>query len=507
VYLDAFSFSSDSNYNIGDNLNEGLLLSYTNTTQLDWKGYSLDGQTNRTILGNTTISLPNNGLHSIQVFGNDSSSNYYSSDLRYFTVDTGSINLITPENITYTEPMAGYYPGTYSFENDNIGEFPIKWEDITQNHTYCSVEVQKEYKGHSNILQFYDGYSDPSWTSHAATCELDFTTTTMDIIEFWFLKASGTTSCEFQIREDDNIKIDFGVDPANNGQWQWRTSTDWIYLPEEYYQDDEWIHVRIDFDMVNDIANFTINNEIVLSDADIFNNTGNVNKIRMGTNTGWEGVVYLDAFSFSSDSNYNIGYNLNEGLLLSFTNTTQLDWMGYSLDGLANRTIMGNTTISLPNNGAHTIQVFGNKSLGEYIASNFVQFTIDIDLTPPEIIGINTILEIQQYSYCRINWTLLSPNGGTYQIFINDIFAGMSTFENSDVISITVDTHSSGQFNYTIIAIDSHENPAYHDVIIKVKEKDKPIIPGYDLLALFMISAISICIIGFIKKNKFKPNT
>ncbi|MBN1216967.1 MAG: hypothetical protein JXA99_16210, partial [Candidatus Lokiarchaeota archaeon] len=120
-------------------------------------------------------------------------------------ISDGEITIDTPENITYTEPMTGYYPGTYGFENDNIGEFPTNWEDITQDHTYCSVDVISEYKGHNNILQFYDGYSDPGWTSHAATCELDFTTTTRDTIEFWFLKASGTTSCEFQIREDDNI--------------------------------------------------------------------------------------------------------------------------------------------------------------------------------------------------------------------------------------------------------------------------------------------------------------
>ncbi len=387
-YIDAFGIPSrNPYYSEGDNLNEGLLLSYTTSLPFKWMGYSLDGQANRTISGNITIPMPAEGRHNIQVFGNTTSGTYYTSDIRQFIIKTGIIEIITPEDIIYSEPDEGYYPGTYGFENDNNGAFPSGWDDITTDPTYCEVTIEPEYKGHNKVLRLYDGYSDSGWTSHAATCEVNFSTTTKSTLEFWFLKASGTTSCEFQIRENEDIKIDFGVDPANNGLWQWRTSSGWIELPEEYYQDDEWIHVRVDFDLVNDIANFTLNNEVVLIDVDIYNNVGNVNKIRMGTNTGWEGVVYFDAFSVSSDSNYNIGDNLKEGLLLSFTNTTQLDWMGYSLDGQANKTILGNTTIPMPADGSHTIQVFGNNTSGTYYASDIRQFTVrvgDIELITPE---------------------------------------------------------------------------------------------------------------------------
>ena len=67
-------------------------------------GYSLDGQANRTIRGNTTIPMPTNGPHTIQVFGNNTSGIYYASDIRQFTVEMGTIEIITPEDITYTEP-------------------------------------------------------------------------------------------------------------------------------------------------------------------------------------------------------------------------------------------------------------------------------------------------------------------------------------------------------------------------------------------------------------------
>jgi len=98
-YVDAVGFSWDPNYNIRDNLYEGLLLSYKSSISLDWIGYSLDGQWNRTILGNTTISMPNDGLHSVQVFGNDSIGNIYESEVRYFTVS--SISSISPFNPFY----------------------------------------------------------------------------------------------------------------------------------------------------------------------------------------------------------------------------------------------------------------------------------------------------------------------------------------------------------------------------------------------------------------------
>ena len=34
------------------------------------------------------------------------------------------ITITTPENITYTEPMSGYYPALYGFENDFDGNNP-----------------------------------------------------------------------------------------------------------------------------------------------------------------------------------------------------------------------------------------------------------------------------------------------------------------------------------------------------------------------------------------------
>ncbi|MHA1275030.1 MAG: SBBP repeat-containing protein, partial [Promethearchaeota archaeon] len=87
AYFDAFGFSWDApNYNIGDNLKEGLLIDFKTTIGLNWIGYSLDGQATKRIYGKTVIPKPKDGLHTIQIIGYDSSGTEYKSEKRYFTI-------------------------------------------------------------------------------------------------------------------------------------------------------------------------------------------------------------------------------------------------------------------------------------------------------------------------------------------------------------------------------------------------------------------------------------
>ena len=90
LFFDAVGFSGDTNYNTGDNLNEGLLLSYEKSIDFEWIGYSLDGHSNRTIYGNTTIPMPDIGRHSIQIFANDTLGINYESEIRYFSVSSSN---------------------------------------------------------------------------------------------------------------------------------------------------------------------------------------------------------------------------------------------------------------------------------------------------------------------------------------------------------------------------------------------------------------------------------
>ena len=81
-----------------------VLLTFTVNESSSWIGYSLDGQMNVTISGNTTLADLSDGAHSLRVYANDTAGNMGYSDTVYFAVDTvpPNIEIQSPENRTYT---------------------------------------------------------------------------------------------------------------------------------------------------------------------------------------------------------------------------------------------------------------------------------------------------------------------------------------------------------------------------------------------------------------------
>jgi parallel beta-helix repeat protein len=77
-------------------------------------------------------------------------------------------------------------------------------------------------------------------------------------------------------------------------------------------------------------------------------------------------------------------YNVSS-LSLNFTVDVPTGWMGYSLDGEANTTIAGNTTLTL-SDGFHNIVVYANSTAGNMGASSKLYFTVDF--TPPQIVKV-----------------------------------------------------------------------------------------------------------------------
>jgi parallel beta-helix repeat protein len=61
-------------------------LNFSVSKPTSWIGYSLDGQANVTITGNTTISGLPNGLHSLIVYANDTDRKFGTSEKVYFTI-------------------------------------------------------------------------------------------------------------------------------------------------------------------------------------------------------------------------------------------------------------------------------------------------------------------------------------------------------------------------------------------------------------------------------------
>ncbi|KKL26054.1 hypothetical protein LCGC14_2399130, partial [marine sediment metagenome] len=470
-YIDAVGYSWDPAYAIGDNLNEGLLLSFETFFTPDWLGYSLDGQPNKTILGNTTISMPSEGLHTIQVFGNDSFGTMYESDVRYFTIDmSSSINVITPENKTYNAPMSGYYPATYGFENDDDGSDPEEWNVLEGGGT-CNIIPSAG--NHSKVVELNDNSAGDRVFLNQTFIGQSFGT-----FEFWWRIDDATKSIAFSAWNGGTWVLSLVLD--NNIFKYWDSG--WQNTGKSS-ANNTWYHVRIDFESTTGgyqgLAQYKWNMYIdgmLYGDFNLINNEGQIDMVNFNTNTAYTNYkAYIDAIDFSRDSNYNIGDNLNEGLLLSYENSAILEWQSYSLDGQPNRTILGNITIPMPSEGSHTIQVFGNDSIGTMHKSDLRYFETN---TPPliEIHSPNTNeyfgnlspnFNVSIIDYFDLNTTWYTLDGGTTNITFSNL---IDTIDQSEW-----DKLGNGTVIIRFYANDSKGLLGFTEVIIR-KDLETPIV-------------------------------
>ena len=78
-------------------------LNFTVNEQVSWMGYSLDGQDNMTVTGNTTLTDLPEGTHSLVVYADDMVGDVGASEAIVFTVDvtSASITVLSPEAKAY----------------------------------------------------------------------------------------------------------------------------------------------------------------------------------------------------------------------------------------------------------------------------------------------------------------------------------------------------------------------------------------------------------------------
>jgi parallel beta-helix repeat protein len=78
-------------------------LTFTINEPTSWIGFSLDGQSNTTTVGNTTLTSLLDGTHTIRVYANDTEGNMGNSTPVNFSIDATppTIEISSPENITY----------------------------------------------------------------------------------------------------------------------------------------------------------------------------------------------------------------------------------------------------------------------------------------------------------------------------------------------------------------------------------------------------------------------
>ncbi len=243
-----------------------IALTFTVGEAASWIGYSLDGQANVTVAGDTTLFGLSDGAHTITMFANDTAGNMGSSTTVYFTIDTvlPSIAVLSPQNTTYTTGSV-----SLSFTIDETA----------------------------------------SWMSYSLDGQANVT-------------IAGNTTLAGLSDGTHSLVVYAGDMAGNEGS-------------------SETVHFTIQTPTVDT----TPPNISVLSP---------------------ETKTYATA-----------------DVSLTFTVDESVAWMAYSLDGQANVTVSGNTTLTGLPDGSHSLMVYARDAAGNTGASGTISFTIDTPEEPP----------------------------------------------------------------------------------------------------------------------------
>ena len=419
----------------------------------------------------------------------------------------GEITIITPENKTYTGPMSGYYPATYGFENDEDGTIPDEWQyrlTIPQQDSY--IKIISSLDGHKKVVDLYKGNT---YGSHLHMWN-NFSDQEYGCIEFWIRTTDLTERSEFIVRNRDSGSF-CAVGLGDGSNFSVYALGGWQYMPTFVASSNSWYHISIEFEcglgyhynldqyyfriIINGVSSIDYRMDY---DAPI------ANQVTILQNWLYSNYhTYLDGIGFSWDPKYNLGDNLNEGLLLSYDNYTNLDWQGYSLDAQTNNTILGNTTISYPTDGVHNVQVFGNDTMGTIYKSDLRYFTVNT--APPEI-TINSPIGSQTIGTTAPSYDISIT--GPYDTIWYTLDDGTTNYTASGLMG-TLNQAAWATLSDGIITINFYANNSVGMIgtaqvqVIKDSSvvEPSPAIPGYNLfLIMGVISIIAIIIV--IKRPK-----
>ncbi len=403
-----------------------------------------------------------------------------STDLHHLPRSSGpNITIITPDNITYNSGMSGYYPSTYGFENDSQGQHPLGWASYDPDAS-CYIEIDNNVSGHNKVVEVHKS---TSGSSNQVELQRWFTVNqTAGSFEFWIYKDtnSGTDGNMLGLYGPaTSSALEFYIQDGNLYRGLYPSGT---LIGAGVFSPNTWHYIRVDFNITQGGWQIKLDDTWYGSGyAYPFPGTPPTKFEYFYIRTHYSGCnpnysAWLDAVSFSWDNNYNIGDNLNEGLLLSYINNTNLEWTGYSLDNQANITIYGNTTINMPSIGPHSIQVFGNTS-GTMYESDIIYFNVGLeDTIPPIVVGNSSNLSIEQYVLANLEWNITEINNGTYNVWRNTTQVDSGPFIQWNNVSVPINTTIVGDWNYTIIATDPSGNNGTHTVIVHVIDTVKPYI-------------------------------
>lgn len=276
------------------------------------------------------------------------------------------ITINSPDKPRYTSGNSAYIPGTYSFHFDSVGSVPQGWTEYSPGAAY--IKTHSGVGGHSKILQLYDPWHFPLQNIYAQAYTT-FSAQPKGTIEFWFRSTAAQLKNTIYLKEGSTTRILFRV---YQNKWQYHTGSSWTDVSgflSNSVSSSSWYHLRIDFESTfSGYAGLYKNRWKLTFDGDVsshmeFYDGGSIDTLLFTTDQAHCSYsMFIDAVGFSWDPGYYIGDNQKDGLFLDIT-PDDLTYLTCTLDSQV-REIPGDTYIPFPDEGSHTLQVYGEDSTG-----------------------------------------------------------------------------------------------------------------------------------------------
>ncbi|MEE9572744.1 MAG: hypothetical protein V3W20_06850, partial [Candidatus Neomarinimicrobiota bacterium] len=392
-----------------------LLLSTIPQEDLVWSSYSLDDQSLVNFSHSVYIPMPEEGRHKIQVFGENSLSEYFESDIRYFSIKSMLIEIKSPLSEFYPEPDFGYiYNASYGFDYDINGSQPSGL-DSSEN-----VYVTNYVDNHIKVVEI--DYQDEYITT-ANEFPRAYGT-----IEFW-IRFGDIDQNIYLIEFRDSLTDDYLIFiSASNNEWHY--SPDYqtqLQIPNVANpQSNMWYHVRIDFRCNGAPTYLGLSEEYFMITIDGIssgaldfyytglNESGSF-KIRTSQYNSEEEKLWVDAIGFSWDPNYTIGDNLGGikryAIPMIYESEVYFKNLNYSIDSNNTTPITVRDLALFSVNGTQTYELCGTDIFGDIYESNIVNLAIErVDFLTPS--GTN-VLVIDPFTGISFNFSNVITGGIT----------------------------------------------------------------------------------------------
>ncbi|MBD3216421.1 MAG: hypothetical protein GF311_27660, partial [Candidatus Lokiarchaeota archaeon] len=461
IYWDAVGYSWDPSYQIGDNQGEGLLLSYEKYSMIEEVAYSIDGSLLKSITGNATIVFPKNGLHSIQLFGNDSFNTQYSSDVIYFTTNL-NLPVITGISNTTIEQFSDYEL-VWTIENKDSGRYKIKRDRVTvdsgqiYNSNTINYQVNSEsVSQHNYTLLFWDPFNNhANYTSIA------------EIVDLTDPSFQGNLSVS--IPQNSSYNLVWTITEYNNGTYI--ILKEGTLIDSGPFQDGEIVEYEVFTEIVAEF-NYTIIAVDPFGNEAQFTSMISIIDQTIPVIDGTTSITIPQNSSYSLEwtiTEYNNGSYiiLEEGIIINSSTFFDGDIISHYVE--TEKVDEINYTII-------AIDPSGNEA-------QFTSIATVVDTIYPLIDGLIS-LSIEQSNIYDLEWTITEYNNGTYLILKDQIIVKYDNFSNKEKISIQLDTSIVGLFNYTIIAIDFSGNEANFTTMVNIIDQTDPIIEGLENIVI-----------------------